>query len=56
MVVKTNKSSDRLIDEVNLFLNKISETAIANCYRHQYRVKNLKPLPKARMLLKAKKY
>jgi CheY-like chemotaxis protein/signal transduction histidine kinase/CHASE3 domain sensor protein len=24
MVVKTNKSSDRLIDEVNLFLNKIS--------------------------------
>lgn len=29
MVVKTNKSSDRLIDEVNLFLNKISETAIA---------------------------
>ncbi|HEY9196548.1 MAG TPA: response regulator, partial [Mucilaginibacter sp.] len=27
MVVKTNKSADRLIDEVNLFLNKISETA-----------------------------
>jgi CheY-like chemotaxis protein/signal transduction histidine kinase/CHASE3 domain sensor protein len=26
MVVKTNKSSDRLIDEVNLFLNKISST------------------------------
>jgi CheY-like chemotaxis protein/CHASE3 domain sensor protein len=26
MVVKTNKSSDRLIDEVNLFLNKISES------------------------------
>ena len=26
MVVKTNKSSDRLIDEVNLFLNKISTT------------------------------
>jgi len=25
MVVKTSKSSDRLIDEVNLFLNKISE-------------------------------
>jgi len=25
MVVKTNKSSDRLIDEVNLFLNKISK-------------------------------
>ena len=25
MVVKTNKSSDRLIDEVNLFLNKVSE-------------------------------
>ncbi|RFZ84687.1 response regulator [Mucilaginibacter terrenus] len=27
MVVKTSKSSDRLIDEVNLFLNKISETS-----------------------------
>jgi CheY-like chemotaxis protein len=27
MVVKTTKSSDRLIDEVNLFLNKISESA-----------------------------
>jgi CheY-like chemotaxis protein/signal transduction histidine kinase/CHASE3 domain sensor protein len=26
MVVKTNKSSDRLIDEVNLFLNKVSGT------------------------------
>jgi CheY-like chemotaxis protein/CHASE3 domain sensor protein len=26
MVVKTSKSSDRLIDEVNLFLNKISST------------------------------
>jgi len=30
MVVKTNKSSDRLIDEVNLFLNKISETTNNN--------------------------
>ncbi|MEN0056329.1 MAG: response regulator, partial [Mucilaginibacter sp.] len=28
MVVKTNKSADRLIDEVNLFLNKISETTV----------------------------
>jgi CheY-like chemotaxis protein len=27
MVVKTSKSADRLIDEVNLFLNKVSETA-----------------------------
>ncbi|RVU02646.1 response regulator [Mucilaginibacter limnophilus] len=27
MVIKTNKSSDRLIDEVNLFLNKISQTS-----------------------------
>ncbi|MDR6944632.1 response regulator [Mucilaginibacter pocheonensis] len=27
MVVKTNKSADRLIDEVNLFLNKISGSA-----------------------------
>ncbi|SDS87568.1 Signal transduction histidine kinase [Mucilaginibacter mallensis] len=27
MVVKTSKSSDRLIDEVNLFLNKISEAS-----------------------------
>jgi CheY-like chemotaxis protein/signal transduction histidine kinase/CHASE3 domain sensor protein len=30
MVVKTNKSADRLIDEVNLFLNKISESAGGN--------------------------
>ncbi len=29
MVVKTSKSSDRLIDEVNLFLNKISESGYA---------------------------
>lgn len=29
MVVKTSKSSDRLIDEVNLFLNKISSSAPA---------------------------
>jgi CheY-like chemotaxis protein/signal transduction histidine kinase/CHASE3 domain sensor protein len=29
MVVKTNKSSDRLIDEVNLFLNKISTAPTA---------------------------
>jgi len=27
MVIKTNKSADRLIDEVNLFLNKISESS-----------------------------
>ncbi|GAA4318977.1 response regulator [Mucilaginibacter gynuensis] len=27
MVIKTSKSSDRLIDEVNLFLNKITENA-----------------------------
>jgi CheY-like chemotaxis protein len=27
MVVKTNKSADRLIDEVNLFLNKVKESA-----------------------------
>ena len=30
MVVKTNKSADRLIDEVNLFLNKISESTGSN--------------------------
>ena len=30
MVVKTSKSSDRLIDEVNLFLNKISENSVPN--------------------------
>ena len=29
MVVKTNKSSDRLIDEVNLFLNKVAENNTA---------------------------
>jgi CheY-like chemotaxis protein/CHASE3 domain sensor protein len=28
MVVKTTKSADRLIDEVNLFLNKVSETTV----------------------------
>jgi CheY-like chemotaxis protein/signal transduction histidine kinase/CHASE3 domain sensor protein len=28
MVIKTNKSADRLIDEVNLFLNKISESSV----------------------------
>ncbi len=27
MVIKTNKSADRLIDEVNLFLNKVRETS-----------------------------
>jgi CheY-like chemotaxis protein len=27
MVVKTNKSADRLIDEVNLFLNKVKESS-----------------------------
>ncbi len=32
MVVKTNKSSDRLIDEVNLFLNKISNAPVAGSY------------------------
>ncbi len=37
MVVKTNKSSDRLIDEVNLFLNKISNS--------------LPPVPKAKSLV-----
>ncbi|MCO5935338.1 response regulator [Mucilaginibacter sp. RB4R14] len=29
MVVKTSKSADRLIDEVNLFLNKVSESGAA---------------------------
>jgi len=28
MVVKTNKSADRLIDEVNLFLNKVRESTV----------------------------
>jgi DNA-binding response OmpR family regulator len=35
MVVKTNKSSDRLIDEVNLFLNKISESGPQRRYDRQ---------------------
>ncbi|MDB4905017.1 MAG: hypothetical protein JWQ63_4298 [Mucilaginibacter sp.] len=30
MVIKTNKSADRLIDEVNLFLNKVNELTQAN--------------------------
>ncbi|MBK0378996.1 response regulator [Mucilaginibacter segetis] len=44
MVVKTSKSSDRLIDEVNLFLNKISESG-------QQTESNL---PKNKMITKSK--
>jgi CheY-like chemotaxis protein/signal transduction histidine kinase/CHASE3 domain sensor protein len=36
MVVKTNKSSDRLIDEVNLFLNKISTVAAQPAYAQRH--------------------
>ncbi|MDB5116283.1 MAG: response regulator, partial [Mucilaginibacter sp.] len=36
MVIKTNKSSDRLIDEVNLFLNKISTVAAQPAYAQRH--------------------
>lgn len=41
MVVKTNKSSDRLIDEVNLFLNKISNAPVAGSYAAKAAANNL---------------
>jgi CheY-like chemotaxis protein len=53
MVVKTSKSSDRLIDEVNLFLNKISETGI-----HASRANNsskTKIITKSKDAIKGKK-
>jgi hypothetical protein len=43
MVVKTNKSSDRLIDEVNLFLNKISESSGSHRRHPGISAKGLKP-------------
>jgi len=46
MVVKTNKSADRLIDEVNLFLNKVSETA--------NQAKSTGPFAKAKQVTKSK--
>ncbi|RFZ90888.1 response regulator [Mucilaginibacter conchicola] len=45
MVVKTSKSSDRLIDEVNLFLNKISENTPQTANNSQ---------PKQKMITKGK--
>jgi CheY-like chemotaxis protein/signal transduction histidine kinase/CHASE3 domain sensor protein len=53
MVVKTSKSSDRLIDEVNLFLNKISETGM-----HATRANNTgkaKTITKGKDAIKGKK-
>jgi signal transduction histidine kinase/CheY-like chemotaxis protein/CHASE3 domain sensor protein len=46
MVVKTNKSADRLIDEVNLFLNKVRESS------DQFG--DLTKAPKAKMAAKGK--
>jgi CheY-like chemotaxis protein len=54
MVVKTNKSSDRLIDEVNLFLNKISETSIAPAQQASSPVKP-KTITKGKDAIKGKK-
>jgi CheY-like chemotaxis protein/signal transduction histidine kinase/CHASE3 domain sensor protein len=57
MVVKTNKSSDRLIDEVNLFLNKISESSIAPGQQTASSASPLKPkaLTKGKDAIKGKK-
>jgi CheY-like chemotaxis protein/signal transduction histidine kinase/CHASE3 domain sensor protein len=56
MVVKTNKSSDRLIDEVNLFLNKISETTIASAQQSSPAVPaKPKTLTKGKDAIKGKK-
>jgi CheY-like chemotaxis protein/signal transduction histidine kinase/CHASE3 domain sensor protein len=41
MVVKTNKSSDRLIDEVNLFLNKISQNTSTGTVSKNTAAKNI---------------
>jgi CheY-like chemotaxis protein/CHASE3 domain sensor protein len=44
MVVKTNKSTDRLIDEVNLFLNKITEASVHNGEQHKAVVNGKGPI------------
>jgi CheY-like chemotaxis protein/signal transduction histidine kinase/CHASE3 domain sensor protein len=54
MVVKTNKSADRLIDEVNLFLNKISESNSAQ-YEPAPAFTKVKPPSKGKGALKGKK-
>ncbi|MEZ2338256.1 response regulator [Mucilaginibacter sp. RCC_168] len=54
MVVKTNKSADRLIDEVNLFLNKISESNSAQ-YDQQPAFTKIKLPSKGKSALKGKK-
>ncbi|MDB5017088.1 MAG: hypothetical protein JWQ84_1920 [Mucilaginibacter sp.] len=46
MVVKTNKSADRLIDEVNLFLNKVRESTAQPA--------ELKQAPKGKIITKGK--
>ncbi|WPU96562.1 response regulator [Mucilaginibacter sabulilitoris] len=54
MVVKTNKSADRLIDEVNLFLNKISESS-ANLHDQSPSFTKAKMPTKGKEALKGKK-
>jgi CheY-like chemotaxis protein len=54
MVVKTNKSADRLIDEVNLFLNKISESA-GNQYDPSLSFSKTKLPAKGKEAIKGKK-
>jgi len=54
MVVKTNKSADRLIDEVNLFLNKISESNSAQ-YEQTPAFAKVKLPSKGKGALKGKK-
>src|SRR6202007_3244726 len=53
MVVKANKSTDRLIDEENLFLNKIG--ASGNNRTTEFNAAPAKPAPVGRQSLKGKK-
>jgi CheY-like chemotaxis protein/CHASE3 domain sensor protein len=55
MVVKTNKSADRLIDEVNLFLNKISESTGGNKHDSSPSFTKAKMPTKGKEAIKGKK-
>jgi CheY-like chemotaxis protein/CHASE3 domain sensor protein len=53
MVVKTNKSADRLIDEVNLFLNKVRESTVHTAEPAQ--AAKAKTITKGKDIMKGKK-
>ncbi len=53
MVVKTNKSADRLIDEVNLFLNKVSELTAQSLQQSQ--IPKSKTTSQGKDIIKGKK-